>query len=302
MDRLETMQVFVQVAERASFAEAARALSVSAARVTRAVAALEERCGARLLNRTTRVVRLTDAGTRYLAQCKQILGAIDEAEAQAASSQRDLSGQLSITAPVLFGRHHVAPVLFAFLKEHPKLNARVAFVDRVIDMLEQQVDVAVRIGHLPDSGLTAIRVGHVRRVTVGAPSYLRAFGTPAHPQALREHALIAFAGMAEAQRWTYQIAGRLETVAPMPRMIVNNGEIAIAAALAGHGLTKVLSYQVVDELRAKRLKVILTPFEPAPTPVHVVHVEGRAASRRVRSFVEFAVERLRTSLARAELS
>jgi DNA-binding transcriptional LysR family regulator len=302
MDRLETMQVFVQVAERASFAEAARALSLPASRVTRAVAALEERCGARLLNRTTRVVRLTEAGTRYLAQCKQILSAIEEAEAQAASSQRELSGQLSITAPVLFGRHHVAPVLFAFLKEHPKLSARVAFVDRVVDMLEQQVDVAVRIGHLPDSGLTAIRVGHVRRVTVGAPSYLRTYGTPAHPQALREHALIAFAGMAEAQRWTYQIDGKIDTVAPTPRMIVNNGEIAIAAALAGHGLTKVLSYQVVDEVRAKRLKVILAPFEPEPTPVHVVHVEGRAASRRVRAFVEFAVQRLRNSLARANLS
>ncbi|HEX5660425.1 MAG TPA: LysR substrate-binding domain-containing protein [Polyangiales bacterium] len=301
MDRLQTMQVFVQVAERASFAEAARALSLSAARVTRAVAALEERCGARLLHRTTRVVRLTDAGSRYLSQCKQILGAVDEAEAQVASSQRELSGQLSLTAPVLFGRYHVAPVLFAFLREHPKLNARITFADSVIDLLEQQVDVAVRIGNLPDSGLSAIRVGQVRRVTVGAPSYLRAHGTPTHPDALREHTLIAFAGMAEPQRWTYKIDGKLDAVSPTPRVIVNSGEVAIEAVRAGHGLTKVLSYQVVDDVRAKRLKILLAAFETPPVPVHVVHVDGRAASRRVRAFVEFAVERLRASLAHAEL-
>jgi DNA-binding transcriptional LysR family regulator len=302
MDRLETMQVFVQVAERASFAEAARALAVSAARVTRAVAALEQRCGARLLHRTTRVVRPTEAGVRYLAQCKQILAAIDEAEAQAASSQRDLSGQLSITAPVLLGRMHVAPVLFSFLKEHPRLTARVTFADHIVDMLEQQVEVAVRIGNLPDSGLTAIRVGQVRRVTVGAPAYLRAHGTPAHPDALREHALIAFAGMAEPQRWSYAIDGKIDAVAPVPRVTVNSGEVAIEAARAGHGLTKVLSYQVVDDVRAKRLKLLLVDYETPPVPVHVVHIEGRAASRRVRAFVEHAVERLRTSLTRAELS
>ncbi len=301
MDRLETMQVFVQVAERESFAEAARALSLSAARVTRAVAALEQRCGARLLNRTTRVVRLTDAGARYLEQCKHILGAIDDAEAQAASSQRELSGLLSLTAPVIFGRTHVAPVLFSFLKEHPKVSVRVVFADHVVDLLEQQVEVAVRIGRLPDSGLTAIRVGQVRRVMVGAPPYLRANGTPTHPNMLRDHALISFAGLGEAQRWTFQIAGKLEAVSPAPRMIVNSGDLAIAAALAGHGLTKVLSYQVVDDVRAKRLKVVLADFETPPVPVHVVHVSGRTASRRVRAFVEHAVERLRTSLARAEL-
>lgn len=302
MDRLETMQVFVQVAERESFAEAARALSLSAARVTRAVAALEQRCGARLLHRTTRVVRLTEAGARYLAQCKQIISAIDEAEALLASSQRELSGQLSLTAPMLFGRMHVAPVLFAFLKQHPRVTARVAFVDRVLDLLEQQFEVAVRIGRLPDSGLTAIRVGQVRRVMCASPAYLRAHGTPAHPNDLRDHALIAFAGMGEPQRWTFQVDGKIDTVSPLPRLVVNNGETAIEAARAGHGLTKVLSYQVVQDVRARRLRVVLAGYEMPPAPVHVVHVEGRTATRRVRAFVEFAVERLRTSLASAELS
>jgi DNA-binding transcriptional LysR family regulator len=302
MDRLETMQVFVQVAERESFAEAARRLGLSPARVTRAVAALEQRCGTRLLQRTTRVVRLTDAGTRYLAQCKQILHAVDEAEAQAASSQRDLTGQLSLTAPVLFGRIHVAPVLLAFLRQHPKLTARVTFSDQVLDLFDQQTEVAIRIGHLPDSGLTAIRVGTVRRVVVAAPAYLRAHGTPAHPHALRDHALIAFSSGPEPRSWSFHVDDKLESQPVSPHMTVNSGEMAIAAARAGHGLTKVISYQVVDDVREKRLRVVLAGFETAAVPVHLVHVDGRTASRRVRAFVEFAVDQLRGSLARAQLS
>lgn len=302
MDRLEAMQVFVQVAERESFAEAARRLGLTPARVTRAVAALEQRCGTRLLQRTTRVVRLTDAGSLYLAQCKQILQAIDDAEALAASSQRDLRGQLSLTAPVLFGQLHVAPVLLAFLRQHPKVTTRVTFADQVLDMFDQHVEVAVRIGHLPDSGLTAVRVGTVRRVVVAAPSYLRAHGTPDTPEALRDHALIAVSVAGALQAWSFSVDGKLESRPMSPRMMLNSGELAIAAARAGHGLTKVYSYQVVEEVREKRLRVVLAGFETAPVPVHVVYVDGRTASRRVRSFVEFAVEQLRGSLARAQLS
>lgn len=302
MDRLQAMQVFVQVAERASFAAAARRLSLSPARVTRAVASLEERCGAQLLHRTTRVVRLTQAGTRYLAQCKQILAAIDEAEALAASTQRELTGELSLTAPVLFGRMHVAPLLLAFLQQHPKLTARVTFDDQVLDLHDQQVDVAVRIGKLPDSDLRAIRVGSLRPVVCASPAYLQARGMPKHPRDLRAHALVAFGGMCEPQAWAFQVRGKPELVPPNPRLIVNNSELALAAARAGHGITKVPSYQVEEDVREGRLRVLLAEFEAPPVPVHVVHVEGRGASQRVRAFVAYAVEQLRSRCARIDLS
>lgn len=288
--------MFVAVAEKQSFAAAARKLSLSPARVTRAVASLEQRCGAPLLHRTTRVVRITDAGALYLSQCKRILADIAAAESLAASSQRELHGQLSITAPVLFGRLHVAPALLAFLKLHAHVSVRALFHDRVIDLLEQNIDVAVRIQHLPSSSLRAIRVGTVRRVVCAAPRYLRARGTPTHPHELREHELIAFSGYGEPRPWSFSIDGKIETFSPRPRLIVNSGDLALDAARRGHGLTKVLSYQVEDDIRHKRLREVLREFAGPEVPVHVVHVEGRRASARVRAFVDYLVEQLRHAL------
>jgi len=296
MDRLEAMQVFVAVAEKQSFAAAARKLSLSPARVTRAVALLEERCAALLLHRTTRVVRLTEAGSRYLGECKRILGEVEEAEAGARDSQRGLRGQLSVTAPVLFGRLHVAPVLLAFLKLHAQLSVRALFHDRVVDLLEQNIDVAIRIAHLPSSSLRAIRVGSVRHVVCGSPGYLRARGTPTKPRDLLGHELIAFSGLGEPRAWTFYVAGKPETYPQRPRLIVNNSDLALLAARSGHGLTKVLSYQVEDDVRNKRLRVVLPEFEGPEVPVHVVHVEGKHASARVRAFVDFAVSSLRAAL------
>lgn len=297
MDRLEAMLVFVTVAEKQSFAAAARILALSPARVTRAVASLEQRCGTLLLHRTTRVVRLTEAGAHYHQQCKRILSEVDDAEASAAASQHALQGQLSITAPVLFGRLHVTPVLLAFLAQHPQVSVRAQFRDRVVDLLEQNVDVAVRIAHLPNSSLRAVRVGSVRRVVCGSPAYLRAHGTPRHPRDLLEHDVIAFSGMGEVRAWTFFVEGKVETFQPRPRLMVNTGDLALDAARNGYGLTKLLSYQVEDDVRSKRLRVVLEDFEGPEVPVHVVHVEGRHASARIRTFVDFAVDRLRAVLA-----
>ncbi|MEY4508082.1 MAG: hypothetical protein RLZZ450_204 [Pseudomonadota bacterium] len=297
MDRLEAMLVFVTVAEKQSFAAAARTLGLSPARVTRAVAVLEQRCGALLLHRTTRVVRLTEAGAHYHTQCKRILSEVDDAEASVAASQRALRGQLSITAPVLFGRLHVTPVVLAFLAQHTQVAVRAQFRDRVIDLLEQNVDVAIRIAHLPDSSFRAIRVGSVRRVVCGSPAYLRAHGTPQHPRDLLEHELIAFSGLGEVRAWAFHVGGKVETFQPRPRLTVNTGDLALDAARSGYGLTKLLSYQVEDDVRNKRLRVVLEDFEGPEVPVHVVHVEGKHASARIRAFVDFAVDTLRAVLA-----
>ncbi|WP_437286149.1 LysR family transcriptional regulator [Sorangium sp. So ce406] len=294
MDRLDTLRVFIAVAEEEGFAPAARRLSMSPPAVTRAIAALEERIGARLLHRTTRIVRLTEAGARFLTDCKRILGEIEEAEASAAGSHAELRGQIGVTAPVMFGRMFVAPVVFDFLARHPRVSARTLLVDRVVDMLDEGLDVAVRIAHLPDSSLTAIRVGTVRLVVCASPDYLAARGAPETPADLTQLDTIGFSQAAWPAEWSFSSGARVEKVLPPSQLLVNTADVAIAAAVAGRGLARVLSYQVGPELRAGRLRIVLPAFEPPPVPVHVVHPEGPRAAARVRAFVDFLVERLRS--------
>ncbi|WP_434042863.1 MULTISPECIES: LysR family transcriptional regulator [Sorangium] len=294
MDRLDTLRVFIAVAEEEGFAPAARRLSMSPPAVTRAIAALEERIGTRLLHRTTRIVRLTEAGARFLTDCKRILGEIEEAEASAAGSHAELRGQIGVTAPVMFGRMFVAPVVLDFLARHPRVSARTLLVDRVVDMLDEGLDVAVRIAHLPDSSLTAIRVGSVRLVVCASPDYLAARGAPETPADLAQLDTIAFSQAASPAEWAFSSGARVEKVLPPSQLLVNTADVAIAAAVAGRGLARVLSYQVGPELRAGRLRIVLPAFEPPPVPVHVVHPEGPRAAARVRAFVDFLVERLRS--------
>ena len=290
MDRLESMRVFVAVAEDQGFAPAARRLAMSPPAVTRAVAALEERIGTRLFHRTTRIVRLTEAGDRYLADCKRILGEVEEAEASAAGSHAEPRGHLAVTAPVMFGRMHVAPVVLEFLARHPRVTARMLFLDRVADLIDEGLDIAIRIAHLPDSSLHAIRVGSVRRVVCASPEYLAARGTPRIPADLSQHDAIAFSLGPAAEEWSFASGA---TVTPLTRLVVNSNDVAIAAAAAGRGVARVLSYQIAPELRACRLQVVLAEFEPPPIPISVVYAEGRRAAAKVRAFVDFAVERLR---------
>lgn len=294
MDRLDSMRAFVTVAEEEGFAAAARRLAISPPAITRAITALEERIGTRLLHRTTRVVRLTEAGHRFFDECKRILGEIEDAEAFAAGAHSEPRGQLVVTAPVTFGRMYVAPILFDFLARHPAVTVRTMFLDRVVNLVDEGIDVAIRIAHLPDSSLTAIPVGSVRFVACASPHFLAAHGALRHPNGLARLPVIGFSHNASAESWTFADGSKPGSVAPTAQLLVNNADVAVAAAVAGLGVARVLSYQVAPELAAGRLEIVLSDFEPASIPVNLVFAEGRKAAAKVRAFVDFAVQRLRS--------
>jgi DNA-binding transcriptional LysR family regulator len=294
MDRWQAMRVFVKVAETGGFAEAARRLYMSPPAVTRAVAALEETIGARLLIRTTRSVKLTDAGQRYLADCQRILADLADAEAAAAGSYATPSGTLVITAPVLFGQMHVMPIVMDYLSQHPAVTVQTLFLDRVTNLIEEGMDVAIRIGRLPDSELNAIRVGTMRRVVCASPAYLAAHGEPLTPAELADHSVIANVSAWPSLEWRFG-RERKTSVGIHPRLICNLNEATISAALEGWGLARVLSYQVDDAVKDGRLRILLAEFEEEPLPVHVVHAGGHGPSAKIRSFVDFAVEQLKAN-------
>jgi DNA-binding transcriptional LysR family regulator len=293
MDRFQEMQVFMAVAHDQGFAAAARRLGLSAASVTRAVAALEVRIGAQLLIRTTRTVQLTEAGQRYLEDCRRILADIQDAEESAAGSHADPRGQLTITAPVLFGDLYVTPLVVGFLEQYPQVSINALLVDRVVSLVEEGVDVAVRIGELPDSSQYAIAVGEVRRVVCGSADYLRRFGRPLHPEELARARIITTSAIGQQRSWPFMAAGASMSVRLEPRMVVTANQAAITAANLGLGLTRVLSYQVADKVAAGELEIVLEDFELPPLPIHVVYQGGRKAPARVRSFVDYAVQALR---------
>ena len=296
MDRIDEWRVFVTVATHLSFTRAARALGRSPQAITRAVAALETRVGTRLLNRTTRAVSLSSDGERYLVRSRRALVELDALEARPDASAA-LRGTLAVTAPVLFGQRHVMPVVDELLRANPELDARVSLLDRVVSLAEEGFDLGVRIGGLPDSSLRASRVGSVRAVVCASPAYLRRRGLPRSPDDLSTHDCIAFAGTTPtADRWTFpRPGGRDRSIAVRARVIVNVGQAAIDAALAGLGLVRVLSYQVDRLVREKKLRIVLAEHEGAPVPVHVVHLPG-VQSRAASAFVELASERLRARL------
>ncbi|MDX1575907.1 MAG: LysR family transcriptional regulator [Kiloniellales bacterium] len=297
MDRLQTMSVFVAVAEEAGFAPAARRLKLSPPSVTRAVAELEGRLGARLLHRTTRSVTLTDAGRRYLADCRRLLTEIEEVDRHAAGIHATPRGAVTVTASVLFGRMVLAPILLDLLDRYPEISVTSLFVDRVVHMVDEGIDVAVRIAELPDSTLSAARVGSVQRVLCAAPGYLDAHGRPEAPADLAEHEIIDFVAMTPAGEWAFQGNGKAQRFRPRSRLRVNSADPAIAAALGGRGITRVLSYMIAKELAAGSLELVLGGFAPPAVPVHVVHKEPGQTSARVRAVVDHLVERLRASRA-----
>jgi DNA-binding transcriptional LysR family regulator len=299
MDRFHLMTVFVAVAEATSFAAAARRLGLSAPAVTRAVSMLEDRLGVRLLTRTTRVVRVTDAGARYLEDARRILAEADEADAAAAGINARPRGHLAVTAPVMFGRLYVMPLITAYQTQFPDTTVSALFVDRVVNLVDEGLDAGIRIGELPDSSLRAIRVGQVRRVVCASPAYLRKHGTPKTPEDLAAHALVATTAVTATPDWHFEKDGERRTVKVAPRIFVNTNDAAIAAARLGFGLTRLLSYQVAPEIAAGKLKQVLTTFEGAPLPIHVIHREGRHGSAKVRCFVDLAIARLRADPALA---
>lgn len=304
MADLDHLRVFLAVADHGGFASAARQLRVSAPAVTRAVAALEQHLGARLLHRTTRIVRLTEAGERFAQDARRILAELEEAEASARGAHVEPQGELAVTAPVMFGRLHVTPVLLGFLAQHPKVSARVLFIDRVVHLMEEGFDVAVRIAPLADSSFAAAPLGHVRRVVVASPDYLARQGEPASPDALSGHRAVGFAQAGGgAAPWTFCVPGQStprETAQPRVSLMVNSVDVAIESALAGHGLARVLSYQVREHIAQGRLRRVLQAFEPPRVPVSLVYPEGRKAAAKVRAFVDFAVAQLRGHAALTE--
>ncbi|WP_339453132.1 LysR family transcriptional regulator [Pseudomonas sp. EA_5y_Pfl2_R50] len=293
MDRFQEMHIFVTVAQEQGFSAAARRLGLSAASVTRAVAAVELRIGTQLLVRTTRTVHLTEAGQRYLEDCRRILAEVQEAEDSAAGSHAEPRGQLTVTAPVLFGELFVTPIMADYLTQYPDVSINAVLVDRIVSMVEEGIDVAVRIGELADSNQHAIRVGEVRRVVCGSPQYLARHGWPQHPQALTGLSVVSTAATGQMRNWPFLENGEPLIVRPEPRLVVTANQAAISAACLGLGLTRVLSYQVANKVAAGELEIVLAEFELPPLPIHVVYQGGRKAPARVRSFVDFTVDTLR---------
>jgi DNA-binding transcriptional LysR family regulator len=290
MDRFDAMTAFVAVCETQSLTAAARRLGHSPSVMSRQIAALEARLGTRLFQRTTRQISLTEAGARYLERTRRILADLDEAERAAQSERAEPSGRLSVTAPLIFGRLHVAPLLARFVQRHPKVSVELALSDRFVNLVEEGHDLAIRIGHLPDSQLIARRFGETRRALVASPAYLARAGIPQHPHDLAGHDTIAFMPGTPPFDWHFSEAGGDLKVGLAPRFLTNSGDTAIALALDGVGIARVLYYQVRDAVSQGRLVEVLAPFAPEPMPIHAVYPSARFLSGKVRAFVELMAE------------
>jgi DNA-binding transcriptional LysR family regulator len=292
MDRFYLMQTFVAVVDCQGFAGASRKLNVSPPAVTRAIAELEERLGVRLLARTTRVVRPTDAGALYVEDCRRILAEVEEADAGATGAHATPRGHLTVTAPVLFGRMYVAPLVTEYLRAHADITASCWFVDRVVNMVDEGVDVAVRIGRLPDSSLHALKVGKVRQVVCASPKYLAAHAAITHPAQLADHAIVSTSAVTPTAEWRFSGDPEAQVVRITPRVTTTTNDSAMAMALEGFGLTRLMSYQAAPYIEDGRLRAVLQSFELPPVPVHLVYREGRRASKKVRAFIDLAATAL----------
>jgi DNA-binding transcriptional LysR family regulator len=301
MDRLDAMSTFVATVEAGSFSAASRKLGTPLPTVARKVADLEAHIGTRLLTRSTRKLALTDAGAAYLARCRRILEEVAEAEMEASSEYETPRGELVLTAPIVFGRLHVVPVINDFLVQYPEINARMVLSDRNADLVDDRIDVAVRIGPLPDSSLVAVTVGGVRRVVCGSPAYFAAHGVPKKPEDLTDLTCVTFSGMGNGTAWTFGGSGRSQarSYRPRCRLNINTAESAIDSAIAGVGVTHVLSYQAARPIAEGKLQVVLQDFEPAPMTVSLMHAGQGLVPLKVRRFLEFAAPRLRRTLSEA---
>jgi DNA-binding transcriptional LysR family regulator len=298
MDRLEAMEYFAAAVEAGSFSAAGRQLNVPLPTISRKVADLEAHLKAQLLVRSTRKLTLTEAGVNYLAACRSILDQVREAESQAAGEYSVPRGTLTITAPIVFGRLHVVPVVNAFLAEFPQINIYLTLSDHTLDLVDEHIDLAIRTGMLPDNAFVATKVGEIRRVVCGSPAYFSAHGTPKTLDDLAKHMCITYTALASGMTWVFDPRDGKPSrgVRPMCRLKINTAEAAIDAAIAGIGVTNVLSYQVARPVSEGKLSLILRDFEPEPAPVHIVHGRQALLPLKLRLFVDFAASRLRKSL------
>jgi DNA-binding transcriptional LysR family regulator len=293
MDRLHAMAIFVAVVDEGGFAAAARKLQLSPPVATRAVTELEEVMGVRLLTRTTRVVRVTEVGARYALDCRRILADVTETEEAATGSHGAVRGRLVVTSSTMFGRMRVVPIVTEYLRRYPDTEVECRFLDRVVNMVDEGVDVSIRIGTLQDSGYHALRVGQVRRVVCASPAYLAKHGTPRSVTDLPEHVVIMANGITPSVDWRFTAGEQTTVIRVHPRLNVSSNDAAIDAALDGFGITRVASYMVADHLTSGRLVEVLREHEVLPLPIHVMHHEGRHAARKVRAFVDLASQTLR---------
>ncbi len=287
------MAIFVAVVDEGGFAAAARKMKLSPPVATRAVTELEEVMGVRLLTRTTRVVRVTEVGARYANDCRRILSDVTETEEAATGSHGAVRGRLVVSSSTMFGRMRVVPVVTEYLRRYPDTEVECRFLDRVVNMVDEGVDVSIRIGALQDSGYHALRVGQVRRVVCASPGYLAQRGTPASLADLAEHTIIMASGITPSVDWRFTAGEQTTIVRVRPRLNVSTNDAAIDAALDGFGITRVASYMVADHLTSGRLVEVLREQEAFPLPIHVMHHEGRHAARKVRAFVDLASQSLR---------
>jgi DNA-binding transcriptional LysR family regulator len=300
MDRIEAMSVFIAALDEGSLAAAGRRLGKSPAAVSRAIAFLENHVGTELLHRTTRTLKLSEAGERYAAACRRVLADLQEADLLAAGEKSAPRGTLTITAPPIGGEEILRPVVDAYIEAFPTVAVNLMLLDRHTNLVEEGIDVALRIAQLPDSSLTAVKVGDgVKRVVVASPRYLAANPEIREPADLARHRIIA--NLAHGvESWTFPIAGSAvpRTVHFKPRLVVNSVRAALASAAEGHGVTRLYTYHVAEKVKEGALKIILREFEQAALPVHLLVPQGRLAVPKVRSFVDFAAPRLRAAFAR----
>lgn len=285
-DRFEEMQAFIAVCDARGFSAGGRKLGLSPSAVTRLVAGLETRLGIRLLQRTTRSVRLTDAGARYLERARRIVAEVEEAELSALEERGEPTGRLVVAVPVVFGRLHATPLMTRYLELYPKVDVELQLANHYVSLVEEGVDVAVRVGELVDSGLIARNLGQTRRTLVASPAYLEKHGVPRAPDALAGHRLIAFSGPASRREWSFWSEGKVSSVPVSPQFFSNSGEAAIDHAIAGGGIASALSYQVVEARRTGTLIEVLRDFAPLPLPINAVFPTSRLLSRKVRAFID----------------
>ena len=301
MDRIEAMSIFITALDEGSLAAAARRLKRSPAAVSRAIALLEARVGAQLLHRTTRSMAFSEAGERYAVACRRMLAELEEAEALAGGEQAAPRGILSISAPPISGEDVLRPILDDFLDAHPMVSARLLLLDRPVNLIEEGMDVAMRVAELPDSSLVATRIGtDVRRVVVGSPGYLSRHPVIGEPADLAAHEIIAFTNFG-IDSWSFAPAAgsRIPRVVHLrPRLTVNTVRAALASAIRGRGLTRLYSYHVAEAVRSGQLQIVLSNLEHPPVPVHLLTPTGRSSVPKVRAFIDFATPRLRSVFSR----
>ncbi len=303
MDRFDAMKTLVAAVDGGSLSAASRTLGMPLATVSRKVSELEAHLRAQLVVRTSRKLLVTEAGEAYVIACRRILEEIDDAERAASGEYRVPRGHLTITASVMFGKLHVEPVVLAFLKAYPDISVRMVLSDNVVNIIDDHIDAAVRVGPLPDSSMRAAQLGEIRWVVCASPDYLKENGTPQTPQDLARHDCIMFEGLHSNSVWSSEVwnfgQGDAALALPItPRLRVNTAESAIAAAVAGGGIARLLCYQIAEAEQAGKLRTILTEFEPASIPVQLVHVGQTILPLKLRAFLDFATPRLRAALQR----